>query len=104
VVVGDSADLPSSASLVGNVALQFPMSGSIAEQTLIDAHAVACRIPVPFAPLALFIILFRAMFSPVCEVVEAGIKHGPWDIQGCRGIVENAWLEVAEGVGASQGA
>jgi hypothetical protein len=104
VVVGDSADPPSLASLVGDVALQFPMSGSIAEQTLIDVRAVVCRIPVPFAPLALFMILFRAMFPPVCEVVKAGIKHGPWDIQGRQGIVEDAWLKAAEGVGVSQGA
>jgi hypothetical protein len=56
-----------------------------------------------FAPLTALIVLLRAMLPPVHKVVEAGIKHGSWDIRGRQGIVEDAWLEVAESIGASKG-
>jgi hypothetical protein len=75
----------------------------IAEQTLIDACTVTCGVPVPFAPLAMFVVLLGAMLPPICKVVEAGIKHGLWDIRGRRGIMEDAWLEAAEGIGMSKG-
>jgi hypothetical protein len=60
-------------------------------------------VPASFAPLTALIVLFGAMLPPIHKVVEAGIKHGPGDIRGRRGIVEDAWLEAAEGVGASEG-
>jgi hypothetical protein len=53
--------------------------------------------------LAAFIILFRAIFPPVGEVVEAGIEHSLRDVRGRRGIMEDAWLEAAEGVGPCEG-
>jgi hypothetical protein len=62
-----------------------------------------CGVPVPFAPLASFVVLIGAMLPPVCEVVEASVEHGPWDIRGHQGIVEDAWLEAAEGIGMGQG-
>jgi hypothetical protein len=60
-------------------------------------------VPVPLTPLASFVVLFRAVLLPVGEVVEAGIEHGSRDIRGRRGIVEDAWLEAAEGVGPRKG-
>jgi hypothetical protein len=59
--------------------------------------------PIPFAPLAVFIVLFRAMLPPIREVIEAGIEHSPWDVQGCWGIVEDVWLKTVEGVGMGKG-
>jgi hypothetical protein len=97
------AYLSSSAPFVGDVALWFPMSNSITEEALVDAGAVACGVPIPFAPLASFIILIGAMLPPIHKIVKAGIKHGPWDVQGCQGIMEDAWLEAVEGIGAGQG-
>jgi hypothetical protein len=60
-------------------------------------------VPVPFAPLAALVILFGAVLPSVHKVIEAGIKHGLWDIRGHRGIMEDVWLEAAEGVGTSKG-
>jgi hypothetical protein len=47
-------------------------------------------------------VLFGAVFSPVCEVVESSIEHGSRDIRGHWGIVEDAWLEAVEGIDASK--
>jgi hypothetical protein len=58
---------------------------------------------MPFAPLTALVVLLRAVLPPVRKVVEAGIKHGLRDIRGRRGIVEDAWLEVAESVSTSKG-
>jgi hypothetical protein len=58
---------------------------------------------MPFAPLAALIVLLRAVLPPVCKVVKAGVKHGLRDIQGHRGIVEDAWLEAAKGISTSEG-
>jgi hypothetical protein len=60
-------------------------------------------VPASFAPLTLLIVLFGAMLPSVHKIVEASIKHGSWDIRGCRGIMEDAWLEVVEGIGTSKG-
>jgi hypothetical protein len=56
-----------------------------------------------FTPLTSFVILFGAVLPPIRKVVEAGIEHGSWDIRGRWGIMEDAWLEAVEGVGASKG-
>jgi hypothetical protein len=79
------------------------MSNSIAEQALMDACAIACRVPVLFAPLASSVVLVGAMLPPIHKVVKASIKHGPWDVRGHWGIMENTWLEAAEGIGVGQG-
>jgi hypothetical protein len=44
-------------------------------------------------------VLLGAMLPPIHEVVKAGIEHSPWDIRDCWGIMEDAWLKVAEGIG-----
>jgi hypothetical protein len=103
MVVWDAAYLFSLASFVRDVALLLPVSDSIAEQILIDACAIACQVSVPLAPLTPLMVLFGAMFPPVCKVVEAGVKHGPWDIWGYQGIVEDVWLKAAKGIGVGQG-
>jgi hypothetical protein len=54
------------------------------------------------APEAMLIVLVGAVFPPVCEVVKPCIKHSSGDIQGHRGIMEDAWLESVEGVGMGQ--
>jgi hypothetical protein len=58
---------------------------------------------MPFAPLASFVVLFGSVLPPVSEVVEAGVKHGSRNIRGRQGIVEDVWLEAAEGVGPCEG-
>jgi hypothetical protein len=75
----------------------------VAKQALVDARAVTCGVPVSFAPLAALMVLLGAMLPPVRKVIKAGIEHGPWDIRGRQGIVEDAWLETAEGIGVSKG-
>jgi hypothetical protein len=75
----------------------------IAQEALIDSGAVTCGVPTPLALLASFVVLFRAVLPPVGEVVEAGVEHGPRDIRGRRGIVEDAWLKAAEGIGSRKG-
>jgi hypothetical protein len=92
-----------SASLVGDSTILLLMPVPVTQQALVDSGAVARRVSAPFAPLASFIILFGAVLPPVSEVIEAGIKHGPRDIRGCRGIMEDVWLEAAEGVGSCEG-
>jgi hypothetical protein len=79
------------------------MSVPVTEQALVDSGAVARRMPVSLAPLASFIVLLGAMLPSVRKVVEAGVEHGPRDIQGRQGIVEDAWLKAAEGVGTGEG-
>jgi hypothetical protein len=59
--------------------------------------------PVPFTPLTAFVILLGAVFPPIREVVKAGVKHGSRDIRGRRGIMKDAWLEAAEGIGLCEG-
>jgi hypothetical protein len=76
----DVAYSSSSASLVGDVTKLLLMSSSIAEQALVDVRTVAHGVSVPFAPLAPFIVLLKAMLLPVCKVVETGVEHGPRDI------------------------
>jgi hypothetical protein len=88
---------------MGDAALLLSMPNSVAEQALINACAVLCQVPIPFAPLAPFMVLFGAMLPPVRKIVEAGVEYGSWDIQGHRGIMEDAWLEAAEGIGMCQG-
>jgi hypothetical protein len=66
-------------------------------------RAIAREVSVPFALLTRFMVLLGAMFLPICEVVEASIEYGLWDIQGRRGIMEDAWLEAAEGVDMDEG-
>jgi hypothetical protein len=80
VVIRDAAYLSGLASFVRDTALLLPMSNSIAEQALMDAYAIACQVPVLFAPLASFVVLVGAVLPPVHKVVEASIKHGPWDV------------------------
>jgi hypothetical protein len=103
VVVGDTAYSSHPASLMGDSTVLLLMPVPVAQEALIDSGAVARGVPVPFAPLASFVVLFRAVLPPVSEVVEAGVKHGPRDIRGRWGIVEDAWLEAAEGVGSRKG-
>jgi hypothetical protein len=88
---------------MGNSAVLLLVSVPVAQQTLVDSRAVACGVSTPFAPLASLVILFGAVFPPVGEVVEAGVEHGSRDIRGRWGIVEDAWLEAAEGVGLCEG-
>jgi hypothetical protein len=80
VVVGDAAYSSCSASFVRDTTQLFLMSVRVAEQALIDVRAVTCGVPTPFAPLTALVVLLGAVFPPVCKVVEAGVKHGPWDI------------------------
>jgi hypothetical protein len=75
----------------------------VAEQTLVDAQAVSCQVPISFAPLASVVVLFWAVFPPICEIIEPSIEHGLQNIQGHWGIVEDAWLEAVEGIGTSKG-
>jgi hypothetical protein len=103
VVVGDTAYSSCPALLMGDSTVLLLMPVPVTQQALVDSGAIAHRVPTPFAPLASFVILFRAMLPPVSEVVEAGVEHGLRDIQGRRGIVEDVWLEAAEGVGLGEG-
>jgi hypothetical protein len=103
VVIGDVAHSSCPAPFVRDTTQLFLVSVPIAEQALINARAVTCGVPIPFAPLAALVVLLRAMFSPVCKVVKAGVKHSLWDIRGHWGIVEDAWLEATKGIGASEG-
>jgi hypothetical protein len=64
------------------MALFFHMPGSITEQALIDACTVVQDMPIPLAPEASFIVLVRAMFLPIHEVIEFCVKHCPRDVQG----------------------
>jgi hypothetical protein len=103
MVVGDATYSPRLASLVRDSTELFLMPIPITEQALVDSGAVTRGMPMSFAPLASFVILLRAMLPSIRKVVEAGVEHGPRDIRGCRGIVEDAWLEAAEGVGTGKG-
>jgi hypothetical protein len=103
VVVRDAAYSSRSAPLVEDLTVLLLMPIPVTQQALVNPGAVARRVPVPFAPLAAFIVLLGAMLPPVSEVVEAGVEHGSRDIRGCQGIVEDAWLEAAEGVGSGEG-
>jgi hypothetical protein len=80
VVIGDVAHSSRLASFVWDVAELFLVSIPIAEQALVDPRAVTCGVSTPFAPLTVLIVLLRAVLPPVRKVVEAGIKHGSWDI------------------------
>jgi hypothetical protein len=80
VVVRDAAHSSCLASFVWDVAELFLVSSPIAEQALVDSQTVMRGVPMPFAPLAALIILFGAMLLPVRKVIEASVKHGPWDI------------------------
>jgi hypothetical protein len=60
-------------------------------------------VPTSLTPLASLVVLFGAVLPPIGKIVKASIEHGSWDIQGCWGIMEDAWLEAAEGVGTSEG-
>jgi hypothetical protein len=91
------------ASLMGDSTVLLLMSVPVTQQALVDSGAVVHRVPMPFAPLALFVVLFGAVLPPVSEIVKAGVEHGLRDIRGRWGIMEDAWLEVAEGVGSSEG-
>jgi hypothetical protein len=43
------------------------------------------------------------MLPPIRKIIEAGIEHGPWDVRGRWGIMEDAWLKAAEGIGMGKG-
>jgi hypothetical protein len=88
---------------MGDSAVLLLVPVPVTQQALVDSRAVACGVPTPFAPLASLVILFGAVLPSVGEVVEAGVKHGSGDVRGCRGIVQDAWLEAAEGVGSCKG-
>jgi hypothetical protein len=103
MVVGDTTYSPHSASLVGDSAELFLMSVPVAEQALVDSGAVTHGMPASLAPLASLVVLLGAMLPPIHKVVEAGVEHGPRDVRGHRGIVEDAWLEAAEGIGTGEG-
>jgi hypothetical protein len=103
VVIGDAAHSSHSASLMGDSTVLLLMPVPVTQQALVDSGAVARRVSAPFAPLASFIVLFGAVLPPVSEVVEAGVEHSPRDIRGRWGIVQDVWLEAAEGVGSSEG-
>jgi hypothetical protein len=103
MVVRDVAHPSRSASFVRDVAELFLVSVPITEQTLVDVRAVTRGVSMPFAPLTVLVVLFRAMFPSIRKVVEAGIEHGLWDIRGRRGIMEDAWLEAVESISASKG-
>jgi hypothetical protein len=91
------------APFVWDVALFFHVPSPVTEQALIDVHAVVCDMPILAAPETVHIILVRAMLPPIREVVEPCIEHGLGDVQGHQGIVKDAWLEAAEGIGTGQG-
>jgi hypothetical protein len=84
---------------MGGSAVLLLVSISVTQQTLIDSGAISRGVSAPFAPLAPFVVLFRAMLPSVSEVVETGVEHGARDVRDCWGIVKDAWLEAAEGVG-----
>jgi hypothetical protein len=92
VVIRGLAHSSGSAPLVQNAAMFFHMPHSVTEQALIDAWAVARGVPIPLAPLAAFVVLVGAMLPPVHEVVKACIEHGPQDVRGRQGIMEDVWL------------
>jgi hypothetical protein len=103
MVIGDTTHSSHPASFVWDVAELLLVSIPIAEQALVNPWTVMHGVPTPFAPLAALVVLFGAMFPPVHKVVEASIEHSARDIWGRQGIVEDAWLEAAEGVSASEG-
>jgi hypothetical protein len=76
VVVRDTAYLSQVASFVGDVALLFDMPSSVAEQALVDLHAMMCGVSVSAAPQAVYIAFIGAILPPIHEVVEACVKHG----------------------------
>jgi hypothetical protein len=80
VVVGDTAHPSRMAPFVWNATELFLVSISIAEQTLVDSGTVTHGVPMSFAPLTLLIVLFGAVFPSIRKVVEAGVKHGSWDL------------------------
>jgi hypothetical protein len=88
---------------MGDSTVLLLMPVPVTQQALVDSGAVTRRVSAPFAPLTLFVVLFGAVLPPVSEVVEASIEHGLRDIRGHQGIMEDAWLEAAEGVGSSEG-
>jgi hypothetical protein len=92
MVVRDTAHSPQAASSIRDVTLLFDMPGSVAEQALIDLCTVMHGVPTPATPQAVYVASIRAGLLAICEVIEAGIEHGPRNIRGCRGIVEDAWL------------
>jgi hypothetical protein len=103
VIIGDAAYSSHPASLVGDSAVLLLVSVSVTQQALVDSGAIACGVSTPFAPLASLVILFGAVLPSVSEVVEASVEHSARDIRGHWGIVEDAWLEAAEGVGSCEG-
>jgi hypothetical protein len=103
MVVGDATYSPGPTTLVGGSAVLFLVPVSVAQQTLVDSGAIPRGVSAPFAPLAPFVVLLWTMLPPIGEVVEAGIEHGARNVRGRRGIVKDAWLEAAEGVGAGEG-
>jgi hypothetical protein len=82
----------------------FHVPTSIAEQALVDICAVVCDMPISLAPMATLIVLIWTVFSPIGEIVEPCVEHGPRDARGHWGIVEDAWLELVEGISTGQGA
>jgi hypothetical protein len=76
MVVGDATDSSGLAPFVGDATQLLLMPCPITEQTLVDARAVSCRVPIPLAPLASVVVLFGAVFPSVREVIESSIEHG----------------------------
>jgi hypothetical protein len=80
MVIRDVANLPSMASSMWDATLFLNMPCSIAEQALVDVHAIMCGVTIPAAPEAVCAIFIGAVFPPVHEVVKSCIKHGSGDI------------------------
>jgi hypothetical protein len=103
MVVRDTAHSSCSALFVWDMTELFLVSVSVAEQTLIDSGAVMRGMPASLTPLTSLVILFGAVLPPIGKIVKAGVEHSSWDIRGRRGIMEDAWLKAAKGVGTSKG-
>jgi hypothetical protein len=87
---------------VGDAALFLNVPKSVTEQALVNLCTVVHRVSISFTPLTVYIALVGAVLPSIHEVIEVCIKHSPGDIQGCQGIVEDVWLEAAEGIGVDQ--
>jgi hypothetical protein len=103
VVVGDTAYSSHSAALVWDTIELFLMPIPITEEALVDPGTITHGVPASLAPLASFVVLLGPVLPPIREVVKSGVEHGSWDVGSRQGIMEDAWLETAEGVGASKG-
>jgi hypothetical protein len=104
MIVGDVTDSSGVAASMWDVALFFEVSCPVAEQALVDVHTLVCEVAMSLAPEAVRVIFVGPVLPPVCEVVEPHVEYGLGNICSCWGIVEDTWLEAAEGIGSGQGA